>query len=110
MQEEQHENEPITVIRGQVDLEHQLLAAQEGHILQNDVKVAELAARVGLMGGLGDRSRGFRIAIGSQGTAGCHHTAVDPGRNATTWPCDSGSEPRRGHLGPSRHCASFHHR
>jgi len=39
--------------RGQVDLQHQLLAHQEGHIQQNDVKVAELAARVGFMGGPG---------------------------------------------------------
>jgi hypothetical protein len=38
---------------GQVDLQHQLLAAQEGRIQQNDVKVAELAARVGFMGGTG---------------------------------------------------------
>ena len=53
VQEEQHENELIASIRGQVDLQHQLLASQEGLIRQNDVKVAELAARVGLMGGLG---------------------------------------------------------
>jgi hypothetical protein len=32
---------------------HQLLAAQEGRIHQNDVKVAELAPRVGFMGGTG---------------------------------------------------------
>ena len=53
VQEEQHETELIASIRGQVDLPHQLLASQEGLIRQNDVKVAELAARVGLMGGLG---------------------------------------------------------
>ena len=53
VQEELHENELIAVIQGQVDLQHQLLAAQEGHIQQNDVKVAELAARVGIMGGPG---------------------------------------------------------
>ena len=52
-QEEQHENELITALRGQVDLQHQLLVAQEGRIYQNDVKVAELAARVGVMGGHG---------------------------------------------------------
>ncbi len=51
VQEEQHENELIASLRGQVDLHHQLLAAQEGRIQQNDVKVAELAARVGFMGG-----------------------------------------------------------
>jgi hypothetical protein len=51
VQEEQHENELIAALRGQVDLQHQLLAAQEGRIQQNDVKVAELAARVGFMGG-----------------------------------------------------------
>jgi hypothetical protein len=44
VQDEQHENELITELRGQVDLQHQLLAAQEGRIQQNDVKVAELAA------------------------------------------------------------------
>ena len=53
VQEEQHESELIAAIRGQVDLQHQLLAAQEGRIQQNDVKVAELAARVGFMGGPG---------------------------------------------------------
>jgi hypothetical protein len=53
VQEEQHENELIAVMRGQVDLQHQLLAAQEGRIQQNDVKVAELASRVGFMGGTG---------------------------------------------------------
>jgi hypothetical protein len=53
VQEEQHENELIAALRGQVDLQHQLLAAQEGRIQQNDVKVAELAARVGFMGGPG---------------------------------------------------------
>ena len=53
VQEEQHENELIATLRGQVDLQHQLLAAQEGRIQQNDVKVAELAARVGFMGGPG---------------------------------------------------------
>jgi hypothetical protein len=30
VQEEQHENELIAAMRGQVDLQHQLLAAQEG--------------------------------------------------------------------------------
>jgi hypothetical protein len=40
VQEEQHENELIASLRGQVDLQHQLLAAQEGHIQQNDVKRA----------------------------------------------------------------------
>jgi hypothetical protein len=54
VQEEQHENELIAAIRGQVDLQHQLMAAQEGHIQQNDVKLAALAARVGFMGGPGD--------------------------------------------------------
>jgi hypothetical protein len=53
VQEEQHKNELIAALRGQVDLQHQLLAAQEGSIQQNDVKVAELAARVGFMGGPG---------------------------------------------------------
>jgi hypothetical protein len=53
MEIEQHENELITSLRGQVDLQHQLLAAQEGRIQQNDVKVAELAAWVGFMGGTG---------------------------------------------------------
>ena len=53
VQEEQHENGLIAAFRGQVDLQHQLLAAQEGRIQQNDVKVAELAARVGFMGGPG---------------------------------------------------------
>jgi hypothetical protein len=53
VQEEQHENELIAGLRGQVDLQHQLLAPQEGRIQQNDVKVAELAARVGFMGGPG---------------------------------------------------------
>jgi hypothetical protein len=45
--------ELIALIQGQVDLQHQLLAAQEGRIHQNDVKVAELAPRVGFMGGTG---------------------------------------------------------
>jgi hypothetical protein len=49
VQEEQHENELIASLRGQVDLQHQLLAAQ-GRIQQNDVKVAEVAVRVGFMG------------------------------------------------------------
>jgi hypothetical protein len=49
VQEEQHENELIAALRGQVDLQHQLLAAQ-GRIQQKDVKVAEVAARVGFMG------------------------------------------------------------
>jgi hypothetical protein len=53
VQEKQHENELIAVFRGQVDLQHQFLAGQEGHIQQNDVKVAELAARVGFMEGTG---------------------------------------------------------
>ncbi len=53
VQEEQHENELIAMLRGQVDLQHQLLATQEGRIQQNDVKVATLAARGGLMGGPG---------------------------------------------------------
>jgi hypothetical protein len=53
VQEEQHENELIAKLRGQVDLQHQLLAAEEGCIQQNDVKVAELAARVGFMEGPG---------------------------------------------------------
>jgi hypothetical protein len=30
-------------------------------------------------------------------------------RSTTTWLCVRGSEPRLGHLGPSRHYASFHH-
>jgi hypothetical protein len=47
VQEEQHENEPIAALLGQVDLQHQLLAAQEGGIHQNDVKVTELSVRVG---------------------------------------------------------------
>jgi hypothetical protein len=51
VQEEQHENELIAGLQGQVDLQHQLLAAQEGSIQQNDVKVAELVALVGFMGG-----------------------------------------------------------
>jgi hypothetical protein len=50
VQEKQHENELIAPCRGQVDLQHQLLAAQEWCIQQNDVKVAEIAARVGLLG------------------------------------------------------------
>ncbi len=41
------------VCQWKVDLQLQLLAAQEGRIQQNDVKVAELAARVGFMGGPG---------------------------------------------------------
>ena len=53
VQEDQHENVLIAVLRGQVDLQHQLLSAQKGRIQQNDVKVAALAARVGLMGGHG---------------------------------------------------------
>jgi hypothetical protein len=53
VQDEQHENELIAALRGQVDLQHQLMAAQEGRIQQNDVKLAELAARVGFMGGPG---------------------------------------------------------
>ncbi len=51
VQEEQHQSELIATVRGQVDLQHQLMAAQEGRIQQNDVKLAELAARVGFMGG-----------------------------------------------------------
>ena len=51
--QEEQQNELITALRGQVDLQHQLLVAQEGRIYQNDVKVAELAARVGVMGGHG---------------------------------------------------------
>ena len=39
------------VCQWKVDLQLQLLAAQEGRIQQNDVKLAELAARVGFMGG-----------------------------------------------------------
>ena len=50
VQEEQHQSELIAALRGQVDLQHQLMAAQEGRIQQNDVKLAELAARVGFMG------------------------------------------------------------
>ena len=53
VQEEQHQSELIAVLRGQVDLQHQLMAAQEGRIQQNDVKLAELAARVGFMGSPG---------------------------------------------------------
>ncbi len=53
VQEDQHESELIAAIRGQVDLQHQLLASKEGRIQQNDVKVAELASRVGFMGGPG---------------------------------------------------------
>jgi hypothetical protein len=53
VQEEQHENELIASLRGQVDLQHQLLAPQEGRMQQNDMTVAELAARVGFMGGTG---------------------------------------------------------
>jgi hypothetical protein len=49
VQEEQHENELIAALRGQVDLQHQLLAST-GRIHQKDVKVAEVAARVGFMG------------------------------------------------------------
>jgi hypothetical protein len=53
VQEEQHQSELIASRRGQVDLQHHLMAAQEGRIQQNDVKLAELAARVGFMGGPG---------------------------------------------------------
>ena len=53
VQEEQHQIELIASFRGQVDLQHQLMAAQEGRIQQTDVKLAELAARVGFMGGPG---------------------------------------------------------
>ncbi len=53
VQEEQHQSELIASFRGQVDLQHQLMAAQEGRIQQNDVKLAELAARVGFRGGPG---------------------------------------------------------
>ncbi len=60
VQEEQHENELIAALRGQVDLQHQLLATQEGSIQQNDVKVAELAARVGFMGGTGASASTWR--------------------------------------------------
>ena len=68
VQEELHENELIAVIQDQVDLQHQLLAAQEGHIQQNDVKVAELAARVGIMGGPG-ASLSQLAAMGPQAVA-----------------------------------------
>ncbi len=50
VQEEQHRSELIAALRGQVDLQHQLMAAQEGRTQQNDVKLAELAARIGFMG------------------------------------------------------------
>jgi hypothetical protein len=53
VQEQQHESELIAVLLGQVDLQHHLMAAQEGRIHQNDVKLADLAARVGFMGGPG---------------------------------------------------------
>jgi hypothetical protein len=63
VQEEQHENELIAAIRGQVDLQHQLLAAQ-GCIQQNDVKVAEVAARVGFMGSVSQLAvTGPRLSI-----------------------------------------------
>jgi hypothetical protein len=53
VQEQQHASELIAVLRGQVDLQHQLMVGQEGRIQQNDVKLADLAARVGYMGGPG---------------------------------------------------------
>jgi hypothetical protein len=53
VQEEQHQSELIAVLWGQVDLQHQLMATQERCIQRNDVKLAELAARVGFMGGHG---------------------------------------------------------
>jgi hypothetical protein len=63
VQEEQHENELIAALRGQVDLQHQLLAAQEGRIQQNDVKLAELAARVGFMGAPGLLCQNCRVMM-----------------------------------------------
>jgi hypothetical protein len=61
VQEEQHENELIAALRGQVDLQHQLLAAQ-GRIQQKDVKVAEVAARVGFMACI-DRALSIHVEI-----------------------------------------------
>ena len=120
VQEDQHENVLIAVLRGQVDLQHQLLSTQKGRIQQNDVKVAAIAARVGLMGGHGASVSMMivlllflqkqNLTIGGHGTAGCRRTAINPGRNTTTGLCIRLSERRRGHLGPSQHCASFHHR
>ncbi len=60
VQEEQHQSELIALIRGQVDLQHQLMVAQEGRIQENDVKLAELAARVGFMGAPGLLCRNCR--------------------------------------------------